>query len=105
MIIRPPWWLSHWAFAGYVLCVLVGSWRFAQWRNRQLIQRQLELENTVSERTREIAQERDRSENLLLNILPEETARELKEKGHSEARLFAQATVLFTDFAGFTALS
>ncbi len=49
--------------------------------------------------------EKDRSENLLLNILPEEVADELKEKGHSDARHIDQVTVLFTDFKGFTAMS
>ncbi|MBI1288916.1 MAG: tetratricopeptide repeat protein [Flavobacteriales bacterium] len=46
-----------------------------------------------------------RSDELLLNILPEETAQELKEKGHSDAQLIEHVTVLFTDFKGFTALS
>jgi class 3 adenylate cyclase len=49
-----------------------------------------------------IAQERDRSDKLLLNILPEEIADELKVKGSAQARHFEQASVLFTDFKGFT---
>ena len=52
-----------------------------------------------------IGKEKERSEDLLLNILPEETAKELKEKGHSDARFIDQVTVIFTDFKGFTALS
>lgn len=52
-----------------------------------------------------IQKEKDISENLLLNILPEEVASELKAKGEAEARLIEQVTVLFTDFKGFTALS
>jgi adenylate cyclase len=52
-----------------------------------------------------IQKEKDRSEELLLNILPEEVAEELKEKGEAEARLIDQVTVLFTDFKGFTAMS
>jgi adenylate cyclase len=52
-----------------------------------------------------IGMEKQRSEELLLNILPEETAEELKAKGHSDAKLIDQVTVLFTDFKGFTALS
>jgi class 3 adenylate cyclase len=52
-----------------------------------------------------IRRERDRSEELLLNILPYETAQELKEKGSSDARLIDQVTVLFTDFKGFTTMS
>ncbi|MCT4623133.1 MAG: tetratricopeptide repeat protein, partial [Schleiferiaceae bacterium] len=46
--------------------------------------------------------EKDRSENLLLNILPEEIAQELKEKGRADARNFEQVSILFTDFKGFT---
>ncbi len=52
-----------------------------------------------------IGKEKERSEELLLNILPEETAQELKEKGHAEAQLIDEVTVLFTDFKGFTAMS
>jgi adenylate cyclase len=46
-----------------------------------------------------------KSEELLLNILPKETAKELKKNGKSKARLFHSVSVLFTDFKGFTELS
>lgn len=46
-----------------------------------------------------------RSDELLLNILPEEVAEELKIKGHADAKLFNDVTVMFTDFKGFTKLS
>ncbi len=49
-----------------------------------------------------ISREKERSEQLLLNILPYEIAEELKEKGKSDARDFDQVTVLFTDFQEFT---
>lgn len=46
--------------------------------------------------------EKDRSENLLLNILPEEIAQELKEKGKADARDYNMVSILFTDFKDFT---
>lgn len=52
-----------------------------------------------------IEQEKDRSDKLLLNILPEETADELKENGAAKARSYSNVTILFTDFKGFTELS
>jgi class 3 adenylate cyclase/Tfp pilus assembly protein PilF len=52
-----------------------------------------------------ISKEKARSEELLLNILPEEVAEELKAKGEAEAVQIDQVTVLFTDFKGFTSLS
>lgn len=45
------------------------------------------------------------SDELLLNILPEEVAEELKAKGEADAKLIEHVTVLFTDFKGFTAMS
>jgi adenylate cyclase len=49
-----------------------------------------------------IEAEKNRSNALLLNILPEETAAELKESGSVLAKKFDSVTVLFTDFVGFT---
>jgi adenylate cyclase len=49
-----------------------------------------------------IESERKKSDALLLNILPVETAEELKEKGFAEARTFESVTVMFTDFKDFT---
>ncbi len=49
--------------------------------------------------------EKDRSEKLLLNILPADIAAELKEKGKVDARDFEMVSILFTDFKGFTAAS
>lgn len=52
-----------------------------------------------------IKHERDRSKELLLNILPEETARELETNGHAQTRFYESVTVLFTDFKGFSTIA
>jgi len=49
-----------------------------------------------------IAREKERSENLLQNILPADIADELKEKGEATAHRFEQVSVLFCDFENFT---
>ena len=64
------------------------------------------LENVVKERTQELEAEKNRSESLLLNILPKEIAKELSE--HPDriiAKEYPNVTVLFTDIVGFTKLS
>ena len=62
--------------------------------------------NTFIRKTKQIIEEeRDRSDNLLLNILPEETAAELKANGSVKAKKYDAVTVLFTDFKGFTSYS
>ncbi len=45
------------------------------------------------------------SEKLLLNILPEETAKELKAKGSATPKHYDKVSVLFTDFKGFTKIA
>ncbi len=52
-----------------------------------------------------IETEKDRSNNLLLNILPADIAEELKIHGKAEARDFDMVSILFTDFKGFTSAS
>jgi class 3 adenylate cyclase len=53
----------------------------------------------------QISREKQRSDELLLNILPEEVAEELKAKGSADARLFDDVTVMCTDFKDFTKIS
>lgn len=52
-----------------------------------------------------ITKEKKRSDELLLNILPEETAEELKATGTAKAKSFDLVSVLFTDFKNFTQAS
>jgi class 3 adenylate cyclase len=74
--------------------------------NNLLLARQRdELDLEVQERTKELRLEKQKSDDLLLNILPEEVANELKEKGSADAKQFDMVTVMFTDFKGFTKIS
>jgi class 3 adenylate cyclase len=50
----------------------------------------------------ELKNEKAKSDQLLLNILPGEIAEELKETGQTVARQYHNVSVLFTDFVGFT---
>lgn len=54
---------------------------------------------------RRIAAEKQKSDDLLLNILPHEVAEELKQKGETAARHHEEVSVLFTDFVNFTSSS
>ncbi|MFK8007495.1 MAG: adenylate/guanylate cyclase domain-containing protein [Saprospiraceae bacterium] len=61
--------------------------------------------NSLQETNRQIDEERKRSDELLLNILPEPIANELKENGKASAQKYENVTVLFTDFKDFTKVS
>jgi class 3 adenylate cyclase/CheY-like chemotaxis protein len=77
--------------------------------NKRLIQELKEaneyLEQKVVERTAEVSTQKLEIENLLLNILPQEIAQELKLKGYATPRDYEHATVLFTDFVNFSAIA
>ncbi|MBC8024279.1 MAG: hypothetical protein H7Y14_14235 [Burkholderiales bacterium] len=67
-----------------------------------LEEQKVALEQKVAERTAELSAERERSEVLLRNILPDSIAEELKRDGRSTPRRHEEVSILFTDFAGFT---
>lgn len=78
----------------------------------RLRQTSKELEHRVKERTAQLQKtneqlsiEQEKSERLLLNILPESIAEQLKEGQRNIANGFAEATILFADIVGFTKLS
>ena len=75
---------------GALILLLIAAGFYSRWRYVR------KAKNIIEE-------EKDRSNNLLLNILPHDIAEELKIHGKAEARDFAMVSILFTDFKGFTA--
>ena len=64
------------------------------------------LEDTVKERTKELEEEKNRSEELLLNILPKEIATRLSMNSNALiADRIENASVLFADIVGFTKIT
>ena len=53
----------------------------------------------------ELKKEKERSDELLLNILPDTIAQEIKNTGKVEPRFYSSASIMFSDFSGFTKLS
>ncbi len=62
------------------------------------------LEENIKERTRELVEQKDASDKLLLNILPLDTAKELRDKGSTTAREYKNVSILFADICNFTTL-
>lgn len=59
----------------------------------------------LEDKNAELDQEKKKSEELLLNILPAETARELLSKGFASPRSYQEVSVLFSDFKNFSKLA
>ena len=60
------------------------------------------MASQLASATAEIRKQQELAESLLLNILPQSVAAELKEKGAVDPRYHEDVTILFTDFQGFT---
>ncbi len=131
--ISPPFWKTwwFWLIVAAVIAIIV---RFS-WKQRveAAARERIRLEMKIRERTKEIQQqnekielqkkkieeeknrvveqqrllqvEKDKTENLLKNVIPESTAEELKKRGKARARAYKTVSVLFTDFVGFTKIS
>lgn len=119
IIISPPFWHTWWfrSIGIFFLCLLVFG--IYQIRLYNIKSHRLKLAKEVRERTQEvmlqkeeiekqkkiIEEEKNKVEKLLLNILPEETAEELKLRGKASARSYRQVTIMFTDFVSFTKIA
>ncbi|OJJ18493.1 hypothetical protein BKI52_23045 [marine bacterium AO1-C] len=75
-------------------------------------QRQKKANVMLSQKNDEISKQRDvitiekqKSEGLLLNILPKQVAEEYKAKGKVDTRNYERVSIMFTDFKGFTKIS
>lgn len=75
-----------------VVLILVSGLTYALYRRNRFINYTKKV----------LEKERQKSKELLCNILPEETANELSEKGSVKAKKYQSVTVLFSDFKGFT---
>ena len=129
----PPFWLTWWfRIVLIIVLTLIGLFIYRR-RVDQIRRQKVRLEIEVVKRTRQITEqnkqiqeqakkaeiqaakiehqnellekEKIKVEQLLLNILPEGTAEELKDKGRSKARYYRNVSVMFTDFVGFSKIA
>lgn len=117
--IQAPFWKTIWAKILTGLIILALTIAYNRRRVMAVIKQKRILEQMVEERTEKILHqteeinrqkneleiEKNKSDKLLLNMLPSDTAEELKTKGRASARSYRQASVMFTDFVGFTSMS
>lgn len=82
---------------GAALLIALGL--FFRYRTLQRLNKLLEQKN------KDIAEAQQRSEELLLNILPAAVAAELRSNGFASAKQHELITVLFTDFADFSRIA
>ena len=83
-------------FGGVALMILLAFFVYRNYSNER------KANIIIGKANETIKAEKQISETLLLNILPEHVANELKAKGDVEAKQFDNVTVFFSDFVNFT---
>jgi adenylate cyclase len=103
--ILPPIYRTTYAYFVYIIFAFLSLWTISKYRTYQFAKERFFLEKIINERTEELIKEKDKSENLLANVLPKDTADEIKTKGKATKRKYNMATVLFSDIQGFTKIA
>lgn len=119
IIITSPFWKKWWfitiAIGFFALVIYLGY----VVRLQRVKSQKRKLSFLVEKRTRTITRqkeqmeaqkkaleiEKDKADRLLANILPAETAEELKNKGKAQTRYYRMVSVMFTDIKGFTKIA
>jgi len=105
VIIEPSWWQTLWLKIGSALMIGLFSFGFYRNRVRTITARNHELERQVQDRTKDLKAEQERSDRLLLNVLPAQVADRLKNGERHIADSYSDASILFADLVGFTPLT
>lgn len=103
--VAPPFWKTWWFYSLCIVVTILLVFLIIRMRERNLKRSNKILEDKVKLRTSQLQEQTEKTEELLLNILPSETAEELKHNGKATARHYNLVSILFTDFKGFTKIA
>ena len=103
--IKPPVYLTSVAIIIYSACLFLSVFLiFRLILSRQKV-KETHLESIIQERTEELMSEKEKTETLLANLLPKDTADEIMSKGKATKQKYNFVTVLFSDIQGFTRIA
>ncbi len=104
-IIKPLWYFSNLAIALFLLMLLLLIWAFYEHLELRYVRKQYLLEQIINKRTEDLVVEKEKTEALLANVLPKNTADEIMLKGKATKIKYNFVTVLFSDIQGFTQIA
>ena len=103
--ILPLWFFSRLAiFLGLVILALI-IWFLTRYFKLRFARQLYMLEQIINKRTEDLIIEKEKTETLLANVLPKNTASEIMEKGKATKIKYNFVTVLFSDIQGFTKIA
>jgi class 3 adenylate cyclase len=103
--ILPLWYSSRYAIFLYVGILFITIWVLYDFFNLRFARKLYMLEQIINKRTEDLIVEKEKTETLLANVLPRNTASEIMEKGKATKIKYNFVTVLFSDIQGFTKIA
>ncbi len=100
--ILAPVYRQWYAYLIYIILLASLVLMIFQWRAYSFAQEKHHIETLLNIRTKQLAEEKEKVDELIRNILPEETVQSLKENGFVEKKKYSLVSVLFADVQGFT---
>jgi len=103
--IKPPFYATWYAYVSYGFLFLVGLFLFQKWRLLDYQRAETRVSQRMQTKLDDLTVEKEKSDRLVADLLPERTATQLKTKGKSKWDKYERATVLFSDIQGFTKIA
>ena len=103
--VLPVWYYSLPAIAIYLIIFCILAWAVYEQLRFRFARTQYMLEQIINTRTEDLIIEKEKTESLLANVLPKNTADELMSKGKATKIKYNFVTVLFSDIQGFTKIA
>ncbi len=103
--VLPLWYFSRVAIILYLILFFLIIWALYRQLDLGFARKQYMLEMLINKRTEDLIIEKEKSETLLANVLPKNTADEIMSKGKASKIKYNFVTVLFSDIQGFTKIA
>jgi class 3 adenylate cyclase len=103
--VLPLWYFSTPAVLMYIIVFSLIIWALYDILNLRFARTLYTLEQIINKRTEDLIIEKEKTEALLANVLPKNTASEIMEKGKATKIKYNFVTVLFSDIQGFTKIA
>jgi signal transduction histidine kinase/ligand-binding sensor domain-containing protein len=89
ILIHPPWWKTWWSYMAYAILLILSVWGYIRWRTKSLETDKIMLEEKVTNRTRELKNEKELVERTLSELKITQTQLIQSEKMASMGELTA----------------
>ena len=95
-------WQTIWFYVFLILLIAGSIFLVAHLKIRSLYKKTEELNGILNKKTKELAEEKEKNDGLLKNILPSPVIEELVATGKSKPRIYPSVSVMFVDLVNFT---